>query len=98
MANIVSGINEPNLKKLILEIYDYRDKISKLLSTAENLVYETKTYYDSVDGDELRRKFALLHSNFTTLLSNIKDYGNDLELILRQYKQNQVKNVDTIKK
>lgn len=94
----IIGINEPNLKKLILEIYEYRDKISKVLNTAESLIYDTANYYKSEDGDELRKKFDLFSSNFDVFLKNIQSYGEDLEQVIYNYRQNALKNVDIFKK
>ena len=97
MNNQLMGISEQNLKKLILEIYDYRDKMSKILNTAEKLIYDTKNYYQSKDGEELRKKFEIFSSNFAIFLKNIQSYGEDLEQTIYNYRQNTIKNVDIFK-
>ena len=98
MENNIIGIKEDELKKLILEIYDCRDKISKILETAELLVDDTKNYYKSDDGDLFRKKFALFVNNFDILLKNIKSYGDDLETIIYAFKLNNKNSVDFLGK
>lgn len=97
MNNII-GINEQNLKKLILEIYDYRDKMSKIFDSMQTLIFNTKDYYIGQDGDALRSEFAKISSNFDTVLNNVKSYGSDLEFVLSSYKENSVKRLETLKK
>ena len=88
MSNEIIGIKEEKLKKLILEIYDYRDKISKILETADILVNETKNYYKSEDGELYRKKFAIFANNFDIMLKNIKSYADDLERVISDFKLN----------
>ena len=88
------SINDEKLKTLILEIYEYRDKISKILEDAELLAESTKTFYDSEDGEKFRTKFNKFSVNFSTFLANIRSYGEDLEVILSRYKDVSAKNVD----
>ena len=70
----LTGINEQNMKSLILDIYECRDKISKILNDAQFLMEKTKDYYLSEDGDLIRRKFNELCYNNKILLNNIKSY------------------------
>ena len=81
----IIGINSVGLKKLILEIYDYRDKISNILNTSESLIENTTEYYNSLDGIEIRAKFREFSDNFDIFIKNIKSYSDDLEYILSQY-------------
>ena len=91
------SINDEKIKTLILEIYEYRDKISKILDDAEYLVDSTKNFYDSEDGTKFRTKFNEFSTNFSTFLANIKSYGEDLDVVLSKYKEAAVKNVDIFK-
>ena len=83
----LTGINEQNMKSLILDIYECRDKISKILNDAQFLMEKTKDYYLSEDGDLIRRKFNELCYNNKILLNNIKGYGEDLEKVMFNYKK-----------
>lgn len=95
--NIV-GINSENLKKMILYIYECRDKISKILEDSRMIVESTKVYYNTDDGEEFRTKFQKFSSTFPTFLLNIKSYGEDLEKVLQLYKQNDMKSIDLFRK
>lgn len=88
------SINDEKLKNLILEIYEYRDKISKILEDAEFLAESTKMFYESEDGDKFRTKFKKFSANFSTFLNNIRSYGEDFEVVLSRYKAVTDKNVD----
>lgn len=96
--NDVLGINDEKLKKLILDIYDCRDKISKLLQDAEYVAQSTKTFYKTEDGEMFRSRFKKFSSNFPVVLSNVKSYGLDLEKVLFEYKQTDDKSVDIFEK
>lgn len=96
--NYKTTINSEKLKKLILTIYEYRDKISKNLEDSKQLVDSTKDFYKSQDGEEYRKKFEIFYDNYLVFLENIKSYGLDLEYILTSYMNMDKKNVDTFKK
>lgn len=98
MKENVIGINDELLKKLILEIYEYRDKVSKLLEDAEILVDSTNSFYNSNDGVNFRNKFKTFSANFPTFLENIRSYGEDLEYVLSTFKKNDIKSVDIFRK
>lgn len=98
MQENLVAINSENLKKLILDIYEYRDKMSKILEDAELLVQSSKLYYTSKDGDKFREKFKSFSSTFPMFLSNVRSYGQDLENVLQNYKRNDTKSIDIFKK
>lgn len=87
-------ISDANLKKLILEIYEYRDRISKVLDDAALLVESIKDSYKTEDGDNFRAKFQKFYSTFPVFVNNIQSYGTDLEFVLSKFKTLDAKNVD----
>lgn len=97
MEKIVA-IREEQLKKLILEIYDLRDKASKVFNDLEVLMSNSSSYFDSDDGKACREKFRLLSQNFPTFLSNMESYGEDLEKVIVRYHNLTYKNVDIFRK
>lgn len=97
MQENLVAINSESLKKLIIEIYSYRDKMSKILEDAELIAQLSKEYYNSNDGEEFRNKFQKFSSTFPIFLSNIRNYGQDLEFVLQNYKNNDVKSIDIFK-
>lgn len=87
--NKIVGIDKQKLKKIILNIYEYRDKINTIFNDAEYLIDETKQYYDSDDGDYFRNEFSKLCSNKAVVLSNIKSYCEDLERVIHNFEKNE---------
>lgn len=92
------GINSEKMKKLILEIYEYRDKISKILDDSQILIDSTRDYYNSEDADKMREKFKKYSVTFDAFLSNIKSYGSDLEVVLHSYTQINLNSIDNFNK
>lgn len=72
------GINEEKLDKLVIEIYDYADKIKLLLNEVDDLVAETNNFYICDNGNDFRNKFNTLKTNFTIVNGNIISYAEDL--------------------
>ena len=98
MKSNIIGVNSEKLKSLILEIYDYRDKISKILDDSSILIDSTSEFYSTNDGDEMRKKFKKYEEYFTTFLTNIENYGKDLEVVLTNFKNNSEKSIDLFTK
>ena len=98
MQSNIIGINDESLKKLILDIYDCRDKISKILEDAEIIAESTNLFYKTADGEEFRNQFKKLSANFPVFINNIKSYGEDLEQVLFKYKEISKNAVDIFEK
>ena len=96
--NDVIGIDKERLKTIIINIYEYRDKINTILNDAQYLIEETKQYYKSEDGDYLRKKFSQFYDNKLIILENIKSYCNDLEQVISDFESSQINVVDIFKK
>ena len=82
------GANRDKLKQLILDIYECRDKVSKILELVETSIVNSKLYYSGLDSDELQKKFNSFYPNFAILLNNILTYGEDLEKVMYYYGKN----------
>ncbi len=74
----IRGIDEPKLDKLIIDIYDYADRIKRLLNEVDDLVLETSNFYYCNEADEFRKKFEVLKSSFPSVNRNIISYAEDL--------------------
>lgn len=94
MKENLVAVNSEALKKLIIDIYSYRDKMSKILEDAELIAQSSKEYYKSNDGEKFRSEFQKFSSTFPTFLSNIRSYGRDLEIVLEKYRKNDIKTID----
>lgn len=93
-SSYYGGINDEKAKRLIIELYDYADKISILLKDVEDLVNGTKHFYISEDGDDYRKKFVDFSANFSTLLNNLRQNARDINTARQVYRKNDIKNVD----
>lgn len=88
MANNVAAINEAEINKLMVEIVDYSSKIKSILNKVNDLVSETKSYYNCSSGSLLRQRYALFNDNYKTVIKNINSYSKDLAALKRKYVSN----------
>lgn len=84
-SNDVLGINEDNLKKMVLEIYDYAEKINSILNTIDDLMLDTSQNFEIEGNKDLYSKFDLVKTNFLTIKDNINSYGETLLNAEQQY-------------
>ena len=85
MANNMAAINESEINKLIVEIIDYSSKIKTILNRVNDLVSETKSYYNCSSGSLLRSKYALFNDNYRIIVKNISSYSKDLNSLKRKF-------------
>ena len=79
------GINEIALDKVIVDIYDYCDKLRFILSQINDLVAGTSDYYKCSEADAFRRKYEIFSRNFPTLLDSVISYAEDLVGVKTNY-------------
>lgn len=92
------GINIDSIDKLILDIYNYAERINKTLNQISNVVDQTKSFYECDAANAYRRKFNSFRTNFSVIDKNLKSYADDLIKLKNRY-QNVDRNItDTIKK
>ncbi len=72
------GVNEEKLDKLVIEIYDYADKIKLILNEVDDLVASTNNFFICDSGTDFRNKFNTLKTNFSIVNGNIISYAEDL--------------------
>lgn len=80
-----SGINEEKLNKLILDIYNYSEKINKTLNQISEVVDKTKKIYSSKEADLYRSKYENFRVNYVNVIKNINRYAEDLILVKQKY-------------
>ena len=97
MNNIV-GINDSNIDKMILNIYDYAEKIAKTLDQISVIVDDTKNFYKSEEADLFRREFNAFSENFETIRKNLSAYATDLLAVKIRYKNMDLNSVNILKK
>ena len=79
------GINIDSVDKLILDIYNYAEKINKTLNQISEVVDETKNFYDCEVADNYRNKFNHFKANFNIINKNIISYSDDLIKLKNRY-------------
>jgi len=80
------GINIDNIDKLILDIYDYAEKINKTLNQISSVVDQTKLFYKCDVAADYRNKFLNFKTNFNVINKNVKSYADDLIKLKNKYK------------
>lgn len=80
MKNMI-GINEQKLDRLILDIYDYCDKINNTLNQITEVVEETGNFYKGELASTYRKKYRVFRSNFSVMRKNFVSYATDLTKI-----------------
>lgn len=82
--NYVSGIST-KIDKVILEINDYAEKISNILTNIDDLVDKNIVYFNCSS----KEKFIKIHnenrSNFQIVVKNILSYADDLTKLKNNY-------------
>lgn len=81
----MSAMNEEELDKLIVEIYDYAGKIKGILNGVEDIILSTESYFDCEIGNNVRNKFKLLSARFAGVSDNIISYAEDLVQVKTEY-------------
>ncbi len=83
-SNGIVAINEQQINKLILDISDCSNRIKIILNKINDLVLETRSYYNCTSADKLRAKYELFSSNYNTIIQNLMSYGNDFSLLKKK--------------
>ena len=80
-----TGINEEKLNKLILDIYDYSEKINNTLNHISEIVMKTKNCYNSKEAELYRKMYDDYKTNYVNIIKNINSYADDLLTLKRKY-------------
>lgn len=96
--NINTGINENKVNQLMLDIYEYEEKINLLLEKISNLMESTTNIYSGFTSDDLRKKYNDFSVNYTNIKNNIHDYSEDLFKIKNNYLERDQQNTNHILK
>lgn len=92
-----AGINVDSVDKLILDIYNYAERINKTLNQITDVVDRTKTFYNCDAANNYRNKFENFKMNFSTIDKNIKSYAEDLIKLKNRYQNISYQAVETIR-
>ena len=79
MGNNVIGINEAEINKLITEINDCSNKVKNIFQQINDLISNTKNFYDCKSATALRNKYYKLDDDWKiNIRNNTLNYGNNL--------------------
>lgn len=82
------AINESEINKLMLEILDCSNNINAIFNNINELISETKFYYDCSSADLLRNKYIEFNQNYKIITQSILSYKNDLANLKKKYAVN----------
>lgn len=74
------GVNEDKIDKLVLDIYDYIERINNVLNNMENEMDKTASCFDCSAGRDLRSRFNEQKSMFPIIREN---FMKDAELLIK---------------
>lgn len=80
-----SGINEEGIDKLVIDIYNSAESVHKIFDNISNLIEQTSDYYQTDNGDELRKKFNNFKINFDIINDKLLKYADGLASIKMKY-------------
>lgn len=81
----LAAMDEVRLERLNLEIYDYLERIKVILSQMEELVSQSKTYFDCDSGNLYRSKFQDAFSEQKNVIENIENINEDIIIVRNTY-------------
>lgn len=84
----VVALNVREINKLMLDISDYVSKIKIIFNKINDMVLETRSYYNCLSANILRAKYELFAANYNTIINNIMSYNNELTLLKKKYAVN----------
>lgn len=84
--SFVQGVSENKMKTLVLDVFEYRDKLSKIIGDLEKDYYNCAHYYQGEDGDAWAKKIKKNITLLKNALETVKQYANVLEEVLQKYK------------
>lgn len=97
-SKLTSGISVGAINALMTEIIDYATKLRSNFNRIDDIIYDTKNYYDDKNASVMRNKYSLFKDDLDTIINNIMGYNTDLANLKNRYKSNISTISDQIKK
>lgn len=85
--NLMFGINEEGLTSLSLELLDYADEISTILSKINLKIEQLSDNCDGSAINTIKDKYYSFKQNYSAVKYNINSYSNDLIALIQKAKQ-----------
>lgn len=87
MEDLIS-INEEGIDKLVLDLSDHFEKINNILNQINDLIYESKSYFNCSVNDQLIKQYSEMKLNIDNFKANISSYSIDLIKVKNRFRQN----------
>ena len=81
-----SGINETSVTNTVQKIQDLVDKLKQRFEQLNDTFDLVAPYMESNSGDEVKRKYTLIKSNYDVATRNLLSYAEDLERVKSNYR------------
>lgn len=85
--NLLFGINEEGLTNLSLELLDYADEISTILSKINLKIEQLSDNCDGSAINAIKDKYHNFKQNYNVVKNNVNSYSNDLIALIQKAKQ-----------
>ena len=83
----VLSINEEGIDRLVLDLYDHFEKINSILNQINDLIYDSKNYFNCPANDELVKQYSEMKLNIDNFKDNVSSYSTDLIKVKNKFRQ-----------
>lgn len=88
MQEIVTGVNEEELRVLSAEIIDRADRISEILDRVDACMDGLRGCYKGQPVDEILSRYNDLRASYGTVKANIMSYADDFTTLMTKVREN----------
>jgi len=81
------SINEEGIDRLVLDLYDHFEKINNILNQINDLIYDSKNYFNCSANDELLKNYSEMKVNIDNFKANVSSYSSDLIKVKNKFRQ-----------
>jgi len=80
------SINEEAIDKLVLNLYDYSERINNILNQINDLMNYSSTYFKGQQSNEIIKKYNDLQTSIVNVKQNISSYPADLIKVKNRFR------------
>lgn len=81
-------INEDGLNQLVLKIYDYSERINDIFNQLDDLMFQSKNYFDCHIGNDIYIKYLSNVDSIKNVKLNISSYSDELMMVRKNFSNN----------
>lgn len=81
-------INEYGLNQLVLKIYDYSERINNIFNQIDDLMFQSKDYFDCQICDDICVKYQNIIDSIKNVKLNISSYSDELMMVKKNFNNN----------